>query len=79
MKSHMYFSISLCFFLSLTTRYSHWLQGNTENSVLVWMEAMNIVAIFMVTPCIDSNIILYYPTNALNYMNCRIFKDTLKI
>ena len=27
----------------------------------------------------DSQLILYYPTDALNYINCRIVKNTLKI
>ena len=31
------------------------------------------VIIFMVAPCIN-NITLYYPTNALNYINCRLLK-----
>ena len=28
----------------------------------------------MVSPCINGKKILYYPINALNYMNCRIVK-----
>ena len=32
----------------------------------------------MIPPNYRDKQILYYPTNALNYMNCRIVKNTLK-
>ena len=35
--------------------------------------------VFMVTPRIINHKYFYYPTNALNYMNCRTVKNTLKV
>lgn len=51
MKPHMQFSKFLCSFLSITFWCSHWLQWNTENSVLVQWTWWLFAAVIVHAPC----------------------------